>query len=151
MKNVFFPNECKWCFVKGHDHPEILCAAKGGAASSALWALWEREGGVFGAAALCCSSVHPESMEQIGGLGSASPTGERLPWQTCISRLSLFFSSVCHLSKQEDISTKTCLKLPKTHPAPLVNSKYKKPVFFYSKYNFTSFPSNSVKVTKLQP
>lgn len=59
-------------------------------------------------AALCRSKIHPESMEQgLGGLGCASPAGERLPWQACFSCLSSFFSSVCYISKQKDVSAKT--------------------------------------------
>lgn len=74
-----------------------------------------------------------------------------VPVAGCFLYLSSCLSSACRISKQRILLLKqTCLELAKKCPAPLVNKKYKKPVLFYAKCNFTSFSNNSVKVSKLQ-
>lgn len=103
----------------------VLFLKGGRAALSALQFLSLRSSSLEPVASHC-SSIHPESTQQIlqkepGGLVSASPTGERLLWQSGFSCFSSFFSSVTFRNKRMLLLNQMCLKLAEKCLAALVD------------------------------
>lgn len=146
-KKSFFLVNANYVFKR-----DVLILKGGRAALSALQFLNLSNSGLE-AVASCCSIIHTYSMEQIlqkelGGLGSASPAGEKLLWQVWFSCFSSLFSSVTFWNKRMLLLNQMCLELAKKCPASLADGKKKKRKSCFLLIHF--FPQQFRTITKLE-